>query len=364
MLRTASGAQVITASTMPCAPGIISVVVPVLNEFNRLGTCLDKLITCGPEVREIIVVDGGSRDGTQRLIAAYAAADARVRFLDAAPTPPGWNGKAWGLDCGLRAASHDSTWISTIDADVRPRPALFPAVIAHAERTELPALSVATKQELGDRASSIVHPAMLATLVYRYGIPGYATTDAARVQANGQCFFARRDLLVAMDAFAQARTSVCEDVTVARIFARDGHRVGFYEAGDLVTVRMYETWQETWKNWPRSLTLRDGLLSRATVIGMAEIIFVAGLPLALASLLALFGHESLQRSVAFDANVGLLCMRIGIMAGTHRAYRNPAWTYWLSLFADLPVAVALIASAVRRQHVWRGRTLVISERIT
>jgi len=57
-------------------------------------------------------------------------------------------------------------------------------------------------------------------------------------------------------------------------------------------------------------------------------------------------------------------MRIGVLAGTRRAYRNPAWTYWLSLLADLPVAAALIASALRRRHTWRGRALVMSERIT
>jgi hypothetical protein len=57
-------------------------------------------------------------------------------------------------------------------------------------------------------------------------------------------------------------------------------------------------------------------------------------------------------------------MRIGVLIGTRRAYRNPGWTYWLSLLADLPVAAALIASALRRRHTWRGRTLVMSERKT
>jgi len=76
------------------------------------------------------------------------------------------------------------------------------------------------------------------------------------------------------------------------------------------------------------------------------------------------GIRHRSQTIAIDVNLILLGMRIGVLGGTRRAYRNPAWTYWLSLFADLPVAAALITSALRRRHTWRGRALVVSERIT
>jgi dolichol-phosphate mannosyltransferase len=364
MLSTANGTKIVVDRRLWTPTGSISVVVPVLNEFERLGSCLDKLIACGPEVGEILVVDGGSTDGTQKIMASFAATDARVRAVDASPTPAGWNGKAWNLECGLLASSPDAKWIATIDADVRPRSALLAAMVDHAGRCKVPALSVATKQELGDLASGIVHPSMLTTLVYRYGMPGHATAKVSEVQANGQCFLARRDILIATNAFAHARTSVCEDVTVARILARAGHRVGFYEAGELAVVRMHDTWRQTWANWPRSLTLRDGMAPRENVVGLAEIVFVQALPLVLLCLLVLGGHHTPLRAAAIDVNLILLLMRVGVLLGTRRAYRNPAWTYALSLFADVPVAAALIASAVRRRHTWRGRALVMSERIT
>jgi dolichol-phosphate mannosyltransferase len=364
LIHSATGTT-ITATPRTWHPaGSISVVVPVFNEYARLGSCLDKLIAYGPEVREILVVDGGSTDGTQKIIASFAQTDLRVRAINAGPPPAGWNGKAWNLECGLLASSPDSTWIATIDADVRVRVALLGAMVDHAERCGVSALSVATTQELGDRGSGIVHPAMLATLVYRFGLPGSASAKVSEVQANGQCFLARRDALIATNAFARARASICEDVTVARIMARAGYRVGFYEAAGLVVVRMHETWRETWDNWPRSLTLRDGLAMRETVIGLAEVVFVQALPLAIFVLLAIVGHHSPARTLAFDVSLALVLMRIGVMVGTRRAYRNPAWTHWLSIFADLPVAAALIASALRRRHTWRGRALVMSERIT
>jgi dolichol-phosphate mannosyltransferase len=360
-----TGGTTITVDRRAWIPdGSLSVVVPVFNEFDRLGSCLEKLIACGREVREILVVDGGSTDGTQKIVESFAATDPRVRAIDATPTPAGWNGKAWNLECGLLGSSPDAQWIATIDADVRVRSALLGAMVDHAQNRKVKALSVATRQELADLGSGVVHPSMLTTLVYRFGLPGHATKIVRDVQANGQCFIARRDLLIETNAFARARTSICEDVTVARILAQAGHRVGFYEAGELAIVRMHDSWRDIWRNWPRSLTLRDGMAPRENALGLAEVIFVQALPLVLLFLLALLGHASLQRSAAFAVNGFLLLLRIGVLAGTRRAYRNPAWTYWLSVFADLPVAAALLASALRRRHTWRGRPLVMSERIT
>ena len=364
MLRTANGRRLTADPHAQTRPGSISVVVPVLNEVGRLGPCLERLTACGPEIREILVVDGGSVDGTQNIIASFAASDPRVRGLVVPSIPPDWNGKAWGLEYGLRASSPDSTWIATIDADVRVRPALMRAIVPWARFVGVQALSIATMQELADAGSGLLHPAMLATLVYRYGLPGHATRSATAVQANGQCFIAERHVLVATDAFAQSRASVCEDVAVARVLVRAGITVGFYEAADMATVRMYDSAGDLWTNWPRSLTLRDTTMPWYAAFGLAEIALVQALPLVLLVCLSLNGHATPQRTFTYDVNAVLLLLRIGVLAGTHRAYRNPPWTYWLSFIADAPVAAALIASALRRRHTWRGRALVVSERIT
>jgi dolichol-phosphate mannosyltransferase len=57
-------------------------------------------------------------------------------------------------------------------------------------------------------------------------------------------------------------------------------------------------------------------------------------------------------------NTGLLLARLGVLAGTARAYQPRPAAYWLSPLADGPAAVALWASLLRRRHRWRGRTLI------
>src|SRR6185369_1050754 len=86
----------------------VSILLPVLNESERLAACLESLIAQPAEVREILVIDGGSRDGTQSIIASFAKRDSRVRLVDASPVDPQWTGKVWGLYCGLNASDPQS----------------------------------------------------------------------------------------------------------------------------------------------------------------------------------------------------------------------------------------------------------------
>jgi dolichol-phosphate mannosyltransferase len=366
--RTAGGARVapVAAAQSPAGAsaggGRISVVVPVLDEAGRLGPCLEGLLRQGPEVAEVVVVDGGSVDGTPALVRGYQARDGRVRLVDASPVPAGWNGKAWGLQVGLQHSSPGADWLLTIDADVRPGPGLARALVAHARRESLHVLSVATSQEVRGAGEALVHPSLLTTLVYRLGAPGRATRRVAEVQANGQCFLVRREVLLGAGGFTATRASLCEDVTLARHLALAGHAVGFYESDAPVSVRMYGGGWEAWRNWPRSLTLRDQYAGWLPVQGLLEVTLVQALPLPL--LLWLLGRRrwgSLVGGTLVGVNAVLGAVRLGVLGGTARAYRRRPWTYWLSPLSDVPVALALWRSLGRREHTWRGRKMLDAE---
>jgi dolichol-phosphate mannosyltransferase len=333
----------------------VSVIVPVLNERNRLSPCLEGLIAQGTEIAEIVVVDGGSNDGTQQLVNTYTTLDPRVRLVDASPVPSTWNGKAWGLQIGLRFASFDSDWILTVDADVRPRASLTRALLAQATLARLSALSVATQQEIEGVGEGLLHPSLLTTLVYRFGIPGKVFRRVSEVQANGQCFLFNRAVLEACDGFLGTRNSTCEDVTIARTLVDAGYPVGFYEAGDLVTVKMYADWRDAWRNWTRSLPMHDRFSGIHTLLGWLEVALVQALPL---PLLIFLITERKPRNWLFMLNSILLAIRFCVLFGTARAYHRRPWSYWLSPLCDLPVAIKLGRSMLQRRHIWRGRVLV------
>ena len=74
----------------------ISVIVPVLNEAARIGAALDALVPMRQRGHEVIVVDGGSRDGTVDLACARA---------DKVLMSP--RGRAVQMNAGAHAATGD-----------------------------------------------------------------------------------------------------------------------------------------------------------------------------------------------------------------------------------------------------------------
>lgn len=330
----------------------VSILLPVLNEAKRIERCLDSLVTQSEEVGEILVVDGGSTDGTQKIIDRYHSIDLRVRQVDASPVDLRWTGKAWGLNFGLQQSDPKSIWILSVDADVWVSPKLVRSLLAHMKKTGVTTLSVAASQHLSGKFEALIHPSMLTTLIYRFGSPGRARRNIHKVQANGQCFLSRRELLLETEAFRAAQASLCEDITIVRRLAECGYPVGFYESDSLVEVNMYSDWRETWSNWPRSLPMRDQYFGWREVVGIIGILLFQALPLPAFVLGLIFGAP-----LGFlIISAYLLMMRIGVLVGLARAYPTKPWTYWLSPLADLPVIVRIIQFALRKRHSWRGRT--------
>jgi len=333
----------------------ICVILPALNEAERIDRALDGLISQPQEVHEILIVDGGSTDGTPAIVQRYRQSDRRVSVVDACPVDPHWTGKAWGLHCGLQRSDPDCQWILCVDADVSLSSNLARSLLAHARKTGVSTFSVATRQHLSGKLEALIHPPMLTTLVYRFGSPGKATRNVDKVQANGQCFLSRRETLLRTGAVSAARASLCEDITIARRLAECGEAIGFYEAASgLIGVRMYPSWRETWVNWPRSLPLRDQYFGwrQASRLGTALVLQAWPLPLLIAGFL-------LGAALWVQVILGtLFAIRVGVLIGVARAYPNRPWTYWLSPLCDLPVITRIIQFALKRRHSWRGRSYI------
>ena len=62
----------------------VSVIIPMLNELGFIEACIDGIDvqTYPADLIEILVVDGGSTDGSRELVGRLAAADPRIRLLD------------------------------------------------------------------------------------------------------------------------------------------------------------------------------------------------------------------------------------------------------------------------------------------
>ena len=316
----------------------ISVVVPARDEAERIGPLLDRIVDA-PGVAEVIVVDDQSSDTT-----ADIAHRAGATVIAGAPLPDGWAGKAWALQQGISAASSD--WVVTLDADARPDPALPTAMVARAVAERFDLLTVGGRFDCPTTGSRWLHPAMLTTLVYRFGPPGTRATRPDRTMANGQCMAVPRTAFLAAGGMDSVRNEVVEDLALARHLAGDGHLVGFLDAGELLTVRMFESFGDAWHGWGRSLALPGVEPRRRQLVDLAVVVLAQVLPIP---------RLLLGRGDVVDAVLALT--RIGTLAGTRSAYERTDAAYWLSPLADPVAAVAIARGIARRgRQTWRGRS--------
>jgi dolichol-phosphate mannosyltransferase len=316
------------------SPGI-SVVIPARDEERRLGPCL-RAVLADPAVTEVIVVDDESSDGTARLAAAYGATVVRGR-----PLPEGWVGKQWALHQGLEEAHGEI--VVTLDADTRPRPGLFGALAAALAEHDL--VSAGPRFVCDGLAEQALHASFLATLVYRFGPIGPPVPPPPhRVVANGQCLAFRREAMRRADGFARVRGHMTDDVALARALAADGWRVGFLDAGGLLEVDMHESAAEAWREWGRSLPLRDVTRPAWQAADLAVVWLAAALPaLRLAA----------GRPTRLD--LALLAVRLLLATALRRSYARPGAGVLLSFLLDPATAVRLTQATLRPVRTWRSR---------
>lgn len=337
--------------------GRVTVVVACLDEAHRIGPCLAGLQRQGPAMLEALIVDSRSTDGTWELIGEAARRDSRIVPMHDAPLPPEWVGKVWALEHGLRHAKGD--WVLGIDADTTPQPGLVAAAVDAAESLGYDAVSFAPRFNDMTVAEQWLQPAMLTTLVYRFGAAGEKAPAPDRVMANGQCFLAKRSVLLANGGYSSARRSWCDDVTLARHMARNGARVGFLDGAKVIGVRAYSGIGQMWREWGRSIDLKDGTTPFTQFLDCCFVLLTQFVPLPALLLAALLhvpdGRAGGLGAAWFWINAALVSIRVLLQFGLANSYATRHWTFWLSFTADPVAAVRIVLSSLRRPRQWRTR---------
>ncbi|PZV19679.1 MAG: glycosyl transferase [Pseudanabaena sp.] len=365
LLKRLSNARDRTAPLLPLELSVeasakqdpkVSIVIPTLNEIDRLPTCLEGLRD--QAAKEIIVVDSRSQDGTPEYVQKLQKDfPIPLKLITDDPLPEGWVGRPWALHTGFLNSDPTSEWVLGIDADTLPQKGLVASFVDQATVDNFDIVSLSPKFILKTAGEQWLQPALLITLIFRFGATGDRTQFTEdRVMANGQCFLSKRTKLVELNGYELAKSSFCDDVTLARAAAQRGAKVGFLDGAALMQVRMYTSMAETWREWGRSLDLKDASTPNQTFADCLLLTAVQGLPILMLMALSIWQPTpSILMNLLFWLNAFLVFIRCLLMFGIRTSYTEVGFWFWISPLADPFAVIRIWISALTKPKSWRGR---------
>jgi succinoglycan biosynthesis protein ExoA len=319
----------------------VSVVIPCLNEAARLGALLDSLAAQDDPDFEIILVDGGSRDGTlavaQRWLAEHPAVRLRLLHNPARHIPH-------ALNLGIAAAQGEV--IVRLDAHARPsrdyvRQCL--AVLAENGAAVVGGAWTVRPGAAGRMALAIALAVSspLGAGDARYRLAGRAGAGEVDTVPFG-CF--RRETWVSVNGYNEALLTN-EDYEFNLRVRRQGGRVFFdarircdYFARPTLSGLAKQYWRYGWwkaqtlKRYPRSLRLRQALPLLWSFGGLALLPLALAGPVAAGVALAAWGgylgavSAGAAQQAWRDRDAGLWPGVAAAYVGIHFAWGLGAWT--------------------------------------
>jgi hopene-associated glycosyltransferase HpnB len=357
----------------PAAWPSVTAVVPARNEAAVLPRTLPSLL--GQEYKgpfRVVLVDDESSDGTAAA-ARRIGAGADLVVLPGSQTPPGWAGKVWAMEQGLRAAG-GADYVLFTDADIGFAPDVVAALVRAAEADDRGLVSQMALLRAATFWERLVVPAFVYFFAQLYPFRRVNTPGARTAAAAGGCMLVRRGDLAAAGGLARIRGARIDDVALARLLKRPPDRgsepvrcwLGLTTA--VVSRRPYPRLSGLWDMIARSAytQLRYSPVTLAGTLAGLLWLYAAPPAAALGGLAWLAAGGG--RTAAGLAAAGLAGW--AMMAASYvpmlRLYRLSPWRApCLPVIAVL--YAAMTADSARRYHLgrggqWKGRTIPAGQR--
>jgi len=335
-------------------PSIV-VIVPARNEAETIARTVTSLAKQDyPGEFHITIVDDHSEDGSASLAqqaADEAGASQRVRIYSAAALAPGWTGKLWALNEGIRvAASQPAEFYWFTDADIGHAPDTLRRLVFRADRDALDLTSLMVLLQANTFAERLLIPPFLFFFLMLYPPRWIADSKARTAGAAGGCILLRRKALERIGGFAAIRGEVIDDCALARAVKKSGGKIWMGLTRKSISARGYGSFAEI-----RNMIARTAF----TQLHYSFFLLVVALAgLFVTFLLPWFSFLAGEDPAWFLASTSI-CLMTVTFGVTVRFYSMP-WPWALALpIAAVYYGYSSCVSAVRywlgRGGQWKGR---------
>ncbi len=326
----------------------VTAIVPARNEAETIARAIASLAEQDyPGEFSVIVVDDHSEDDTTALARQAARAPGVARWITihrATELPPGWTGKLWALNEGVRTAAADAPaffWFT--DADIVHAPDTLRRLVFRAEKESLDLASLMVLLWAKTFPERLLIPPFLFFFLMLYPPRWIADANSRTAGAAGGCILLRRGALGRIGRVAAIRGEVIDDCALARAVKKSGGKIWMGLTRRSASLRGYGTFAEIRNMIARTAFTQlrySSVLLIATLIGL----FVTYL----LSWILFFAYPG-EAWVLVDTAIALMTAAFLV---TVRFYSlSAAWALTLPIAAVF-YGYAACVSAIR---FWRGR---------
>jgi hypothetical protein len=331
----------------------VSVLIPARNEEASISGALQSILQSSHPEFEIIVMDDASEDRTAEVVQGFASSDPRVRLVQSAGLPQGWNGKQHA--CWVLASHARYDLLLFLDADVRLSSDALTRIVAEYRERQSPLISGFPRQETGTWSEQLLIPLM------HYVLLGFLPIDQMRSSTQpgfaagcGQLFLAHRDRYFEVGGHSAIAASRHDGIQLPKAFRKHGMKTDIFDATDLATCRMYQSLPQVIRGLLKNAT--EGIANPRLILPFTVLLLGGSvLPIVLLVISVVIGSGWMT--------IGLLTIATALSWYPRVAASIRFRQSWLGvLLHPLSIAwftilqwVALAMSIFRVRTAWRGR---------
>ena len=346
---------------------MVSILVPARNEADHIEECVRSLIEQSYEQLEVLVLDDQSSDETASIVLQMMdelphEQKGRLQLLHGETLPDGWIGKNFA--CYQLAQYSQGDYLLFTDADSVHTAQTVSTVIQGMHDLGVQFLTAHPNYILRGMGERLAIPLLyfkiftLLPLVLVKHRP-----EPILAVANGPLLCFQRVVYEAIGGHKAVKTSILEDISLAREVKAAGYRMAYVDGQDLLSCYMYDSFAELWAGFSRTFFAfyNYSLLAASAMIILDLALFVVPSLLALTSLFVRLALPALLFSLG--SYTLAVFMRILLIFNCARSRRVPLML--LSLLHPISMALEclFILSSMRWHYrkkgaMWKARYYV------
>ena len=230
----------------------VSILVPARNEERGIRECIDSLCNQVYSSYEVLVLDDGSTDSTpdilQELKKQYPDL---LTIITGISLPKDWIGKSHA--CHQLSMKAKGEYLLFTDADTIHSPYSVVSLVRTSRHYQADLLTAVPNQKLSSFWEHLMIPFM--HVLYHGYLPNsliYSSYDSRFSAANGQIMLFRYDAYQEIDGHRSVKSSLVEDIDIAKKVKQNKRKVVLANAIDIVSCSMYNGFEEVFLGFSKN----------------------------------------------------------------------------------------------------------------